>query len=191
MVIREKALVREMKEAYKHGGYTVLIRRTGKMVIYKTSPTSWAVEIDSHEVPREALSLMALHMGFLPEPGDAYKIYKGDKTPAVQEEVFEVAAEWVNALSLAYSEREDRMLAIKKTVLTYSGYNIWQEDKTRRILLIHPEYERILYKIDPACMIGEALCVADTVSRVFIVTAPQIAEDKMLHLAQQEWATVT
>ena len=188
MVIREKALVREMKEAYKRGGYTVLVRSTGKTVI--CSPY-WAVEIDNHEVPREALSLMALHMGFLPEPGDAYKIYKGDKTPAVQEEVFEVAAEWVNMLDEVYRMREERSLAVKKTVLTYSGYNIWQEDKTRRILLIHPEYERILYKIDPACMIQEALCVADTVSRAYILTAPQIAEDKMLHLAEKEWATVT
>lgn len=85
MVIREKALVREMKEAYKRGGYTVLVRPNGRTVI--CSPY-WSVEIDNHEVPREALSLMALHMGFLPESGDAYKIYKGDKTPAVQEEVF-------------------------------------------------------------------------------------------------------
>lgn len=188
MVIRERALVREMKEAYKHGGYTVLVRHTGKTVI--CSPY-WAVEIDDDDVPREALSLMALHMGFLPEPGDAYKIYKGDKTPAVQEEVFEVAAEWVDQLNNAYLIREEKALAVKKTVLTYNGYNVWQEDKTRRILLIHPEYERILYKKEPAHMIGEAVCVADQVSRVYILRAEQIAEDKMLHLAQQEWATVT
>lgn len=191
MVIREKALVREMKEAYKHGGYNVLVRKTGRTVIYKTSPLSWAVEIDNHELPREALSLMALHMGFLPELGDAYKIYKGDKTPAVQEEVFEVAAEWVDQLNGHLMIQEEKPLSVKKTVLTYNGYNIWQQDKTRNILLIHPEYERILYKKESVTMIGEAICAADQVSRVYILTAPQIAEDKMLHIAQQEWATVT
>lgn len=188
MVVREKALVREMKEAYKRGGYTVLVRKTGRTVI--CSPY-WAVEIDNHDVPREALSLMALHMGFLPEPGDAYKIYKGDKTPAVQEEVFEVAAEWVDLLDRAYIVREEKPLAVKKTVLTYSGYNIWQQANTRNILLIHPEYERILYKIDPAFMLQEALCVADTVSRVYIPKSPWISEGVSDFLAQMEWATVT
>lgn len=188
MVIREKTLVSAMKAAYKRGGYTVLVRRTGKTVIcYST----WAVEIDNHEVPREARSLMVLHMGFLPEPGDAYNVYKGDKEPVVQEEEFDMAAEWVDLLDAAYREREEKSLPIKKTVLTYSGYNIWQEKDTRRIILIDPECERILYKIDPACMIQEALCVADAVSRVYILKAPQIAEDKMLHLAEKEWATVT
>ena len=188
MVISEKALVREMKEAYKRGGYTVLVRPNGRTVI--CSPY-WAAEVDNHDIPREALSLMALHMEFLPEEGDAYKIYKGDKTPAVQEEVFEVASGWVDQLNERLQLREEEPLAVKKTVLTYNGYNIWQEDKTRRIVLLDPEYERILYKKETAHMIGEAICVADQVSRVYILRAEQIAEDKMLHLAQQEWATVT
>lgn len=187
MVINEKALVREMKEAYKRGSYTVLVRPSGRTVI---CCSYWAAEIDNHDVPREALSLMALHMGFLPEPGDAYKIYKGDKTPAVQEEVFEVAAEWVDKLDGAYQIREEKSLGLKKTVLTYNGYNVWQQDKTRNILLLRPEYERILYKKENAFMLGEALCVADQVSRVYILRSEQIAEDKMLHLAQTEWATV-
>lgn len=188
MVVREKALVREMKEAYKRGGYTVLVRKNGRTVI---CCEYWAVEIDNHDMPREALSLMALHMGFLPEPGDAYKVYKGDKTPAVQEEVFEVAAEWVDVLDKAFMLREEKPLAVKKTLLTYSGYNAWQQETTKNVLFIHPEYERILYKLDPAFMLQDALCVADAVSRVYIPKAPWFKEELTDFLEQMKWATVT
>lgn len=188
MVIREKALVREMKEAYKHGGYTVLVRKTGRTVI--CSPY-WAVEIDNHEVPREALSLMALHMGFLPEPGDAYTVYKGDKKPTIQERISEEATDWVDTLDETLLDPEESPLMVKKTVLTYGGYNVWQQDKTRHILLINPEYERILYKLEKVSLISGTIYAMDQVSRVFVLTAPQIPEEKMLLLAQQEWATVT
>lgn len=188
MVIREKNLVREMKEAYKHGGYTVLVRENGRTVI---CTEYWAAEIDNYDIPREALSLMALHMGFLPEPGDAYTVYKGDKKPTVQERISEEATDWVDMLDKYMKKQEETAMMVKKTVLTYSGYNVWQVDKTRRILLINPEYERIFYKKDNVSLMGTAICAVDQVSRVFVLTAPQIAEDKMMLLAEKEWPAVT
>lgn len=73
MVIKEKELARLMKDAYRGGGYTVAVRGNGKTVI---CTNAWAVEIDDASLPREALSMMALHMGFLPEPDEAFTIYK-------------------------------------------------------------------------------------------------------------------
>lgn len=73
MVIGENSLVREMKEAFKGGGYTIICRPGEATVIMCPY---WAVEINDENLPREVLSLLALHMGYLPKEGEAYKIMK-------------------------------------------------------------------------------------------------------------------
>ena len=95
MVIKEKELARLMKDAYRGGGYTVAVRGNGKTVI---CTNAWAVEIDDASLPREALSMMALHMGFLPEPDEAFTIYKGNKEPTVQTKDFDVAVQCITQL---------------------------------------------------------------------------------------------
>ena len=65
MVIDEKALVRELKEAYKGWGYTVMVTDHDKWVF--RSADNWVVMIDGQDnVPNEVLALIVLHMGHLP-----------------------------------------------------------------------------------------------------------------------------
>lgn len=124
MVIKEKELARLMKDAYRGGGYTVAVRGNGKTVI---CTNAWAVEIDDASLPREALSMMALHMGFLPEPDEAFTIYKGNKEPTVQTKDFDVAVQCITQLDALLKEAEARKARVRKTVLTYNGYSIWQQ----------------------------------------------------------------
>lgn len=66
MVVNDKALVREMKEAFKGWGYTVMVVSGDKWVI--GSKDNWTVVIDGqNNVPNEVLALIVLHMGELPK----------------------------------------------------------------------------------------------------------------------------
>ena len=170
MVIREKALARLMKDAYKGGGYTVAVRKNGKTAIITSS---WAVEVDNACLPREAISMMALHMGFLPEPGDAFTIYKGSKEPEVQTK----------------GECEAEQAQIRKTVLTYNGYNVWQQ-RNGAILLIDPDREQLLYKKDNVLSVGTAFFACDAESRVYIIRQEEPQISVLKHLALVTWPTV-
>lgn len=147
MVIKEKELARLMKDAYRGGGYTVAVRGNGKTVI---CTNAWAVEIDDASLPREALSMMALHMGFLPEPDEAFTIYKGNKEPTVQTKDFDVAVQCITQLDALLKEAEARKARVRKTVLTYNGYSIWQQGNGN-ILLIDPAREQLLYHDKVLC----------------------------------------
>lgn len=68
MVISEKTLVREIKAAYKGGGYVVISRPGGRTAFWTPQ---WTVEIDTDNLPREVLALLDLHMGCLPEEGSS------------------------------------------------------------------------------------------------------------------------
>lgn len=111
MVIKEKELARLMKDAYRGGGYTVAVRGNGKTVI---CTNAWAVEVDNASLPREALSMMALHMGFLPEPDEAFTIYKGNKEPTVQTKDFNVAVQCITQLDALLEEAEARKARVSE-----------------------------------------------------------------------------
>lgn len=185
MVIREKALVAEMKEAYKGGGYTVAAMNNGKTIILCDD---WAVEIDDAEVPREALSLLCLHMGFLPEDGDAFTVYKGKKEPIVQRERY---ADTVEKFEILENEQVTAGSGIQKTVLTYNGYNVWQSTADDHVHLIDPAHEHILYKIDGVKMAGNSLYAEDPVSKVYITCDDCMGTELVLgHLSKRIWMTV-
>lgn len=185
MVIREKALVAEMKESYKGGGYTVAAMHNGKTIILCDD---WAVQIDDAEVPREALSLMCLHMGFLPEDGDAFTVYKGDKQPIVQRELYENTVHEFEAMERM---QEDGPSSILKTVLTYNGYSVWQRTADNHVHLVDRDYESILYKIDSVMMVGNALYAGDAVSKVYIVCDDGMGSPAQLeHMGKTRWTTV-
>ena len=186
MVIREKALARLMKDAYKGGGYTVAVRKNGKTAIITSS---WAVEVDNACLPREAISMMALHMGFLPEPGDAFTIYKGSKEPEVQTKDIEVATEGLAQLDCLLGECEAEQAQIRKTVLTYNGYNVWQQ-RNGAILLIDPDREQLLYKKDNVLSAGTAFFACDAESRVYIIRQEEPQISVLKHLALVTWPTV-
>lgn len=188
MVINDKALVREMKEAYKGGGYNVIIRPGSCRVVI--SCFSWTVEIDGENLPREALSVLALHMGCLPEEGEAYKIMKGAKEPTVQKMIFETAMEPVRRMEKAVAEaREAVPVAVKKTLLTFDGWNVWQKTGNNGIVLVDPAYESMLRKLDEVIAAGDAIYKEGTISKAYIMRGTEgMYENQLNYLGQIPWA---
>lgn len=186
MVIKEKELARLMKDAYRGGGYTVAVRGNGKTVI---CTNAWGVEIDNASLPREALSMMVLHMGFLPEPDEAFTIYKGNKEPTVQTKDFDVAVQCITQLDALLEEAEARKNRVRKTVLTYNGYSIWQQGNGN-ILLIDPHREQLLYKKDDVLSVGTAFFTSDAESRVYIIRQKEPQISALKHLTLVTWPTV-
>lgn len=186
MVINEKTLVREMKEAYKSGGYTVICRPGETTVIFCPS---WVVEINNENLPREVLGLLALHMGYLPKEGEAYKIMKADKEPTVQKMLFDTAISMVRTLEIKAAEAQDAIpVKVKKTLLTFDGCNVWQKTGNNGILLIDPEYESILRKKEDTIMVGEAIYKEGEVSKAYILRVLDSRwENQLNHLGQIPW----
>lgn len=186
MVIREKSLVREIKEAFKGGGYTVICR-PGETTVIMCS--NWAVEINDENLPREVLSLLALHMGYLPKKGEAYRIMKADKEPTVQKMLFETAISPVRTLEIQVAEAQDTIpVKVKKTLLTFDGCSVWQKTGNNGIVLIDPEYESILRKKDDVIMAGDAIYKEGEVSKVFVMRVNDAAHENQLnHLGQIPW----
>lgn len=186
MVIRERSLVREMKEAYKGGGYTVICRPGETTVILCLA---WAVEINNENLPREVLSLLALHMGYLPKEGEAYKILKADKEPTVQKMLFDTAILPVRTLEAKTAEMLNSVpVDVKKTLLTFDGCNVWQKTGNNGIILIDPEYESILRKKDDVIMAGDAIYKEGEVSKVYVMRVNDAAHENQLnHLGQIPW----
>lgn len=188
MVINANALVRQMKEAFKGGGYTVICDPKGTTII---CCGSWAVEIDNADVPRQALSLMALHMGFLPEEGDAYKVIKGKDEPVVQTRIYEEAIAPIRGLDAAAAIETSSAAVVVKTTLIYDNCNVWQgatEDKS--VLLVNPALEGILTRKRDSIVrrAGNALCLKGEVSKAYIIgDVPHEQKLYMDHLADIRW----
>ena len=187
MVINDKALVREMKRAYKGGGYNVIIRPGGRTVI---NCFSWAVEIENENLPREVLSVLALHMGCLPEEGETYKIMKGAKEPTVQKMIFDTAMEPVRRLEQAVADATEAVpVAVKKTMLTFDGWNVWQKTGNNGILLVDPAYEMMLRKLEDVIAAGDAIYKEGAISKAYIMRGKaEMYENQLNYLGQIPWA---
>lgn len=186
MVIREQSLVREMKEAYKGGGYMVI--RTEEETTVILCPY-WAVEINNENLPREVLSLLALHMGYLPLEGEAYKIMKAGKEPTVQKMIFDTALIMLRKLETPLLvQNGGPRTEVKKTLLTFDGCNVWQKTGNNGIILIDPEYESILRKKEDVIVAGDAIYKAGEVSKAYIFRVDGAKWEKQLnHLGQIPW----
>lgn len=183
MVIHEKALVQEMKEAYKGWGYTVIVRPGDKWV-FKTD--SWAVQIDGQgNVPNEVLSLIVLHMGELPKKESACRIYKVDTGPAIQKEVFAVVNEAIEKLEkqVVHSEQAE----IQRTKLMFGTYRVWQKEKDMEIFLMDPHDTRLIDSKEIVA-VGEGIYAEGDISWAFALRRMDTAEKVHIdHLAQMQW----
>ncbi|MFA9381493.1 MAG: hypothetical protein ACERKO_10595 [Acetanaerobacterium sp.] len=72
MLIHEKALARELKTAWKNGGYRVVVREDYLYII----SSAWAAVISADDTPRHILGLLAEHIGNL--PGDQAMLIRKD-----------------------------------------------------------------------------------------------------------------
>ncbi len=185
MVINDKALVSAMKEAYNGGGYTVCHRVAGSYVLYAGF---WAVEIHVKHVPRKLLGLLSEHMGFLPEPGEAYKITKSKDGPQVQSMIWDTAIGPFAQLEENWMDSQEHPVEIVKTTLTYDGNNVWQKTGNLGIVLVNPGCERIFYSAGERYLVGNALYAQGCVSKAFVFRVKSKEDSAhMVQLAGIQW----
>jgi hypothetical protein len=179
MVVSEKALVARMKEAYKTGGYTVAVNNFRHIIIGGT----WAVEIDSKNLPRDVIGLLAVHMGYLPKSGTAYKITKTKGDPYVQDMIYEDAMALVEAM-----EGPTVAMGVIKTSLTLEGCNVWQQDIGTAVHQIRPDLEELFRKAEDVRLAGNTFQCVGEISRVWVLGVWEDPEDaKMRCLSGIRW----
>ena len=189
MVINEKALVREMKEAYKGWGYLVTVMPGDKWVISRED--AWCVQIEGQgNVPNEVLSLIVLHMGRLPRVETAYKIYKGDDGPVIQKEVYAVAAESWRSFEQARQKTNDEPVTICRTSLVYGSRRVWQQKDNGEILLIDPRYEGLIERSGGIGIraVGQQIYAEGDCSCIYVSRARGGAKESLVeHLEKVQW----
>ena len=187
MIVNDKALVREMKEAYKGWGYGIMVTSDDRWVV--SSKGNWTVVIDGqNNVPNEVLALIVLHMGELPNAQQCYRIYKGDKSVCIQKEVYKVALDEFEKMEktrpLVYVE-------VRRTALVYGRRRVWQQSEDNQVLLINPRFESLMDigAESVVCTAGEQIYLEGEISCVYISRASGGASVEMLeHLAKIKWA---
>lgn len=179
MVINEKALLNRIKEAYKTGGYTVAVNSFRHIVIGDI----WAVEIDSKNLPRDVMGLLAVHMGFLPESGTAYRITKTKGGPYVQDMIYEDAMAIVESMT-----GSPVAVHITKITLTLEGCNVWQQNIGTAVHLIRPDLEELFRKKEDVQLAGHTFQCVGEISRAWVMEALMDPEDvKMRCLSGIRW----
>lgn len=184
MVVNEKALIRQIKEAYKNQGYTVAVR--GNLMVINSG--FWLVLIDMDNVPNEVLSLIALHLRLIPEEETAYKVVKGDDGPFVQKKLIEDALGAVEELEKNLVEALTRPV-MEKTNLRYDGCSVCQAVVGLDLFLIDPRYEVLIDNKAAVSKVGNGLYAEGQASRVWVlrVAVNGSDTDKVAHLAQLRW----
>lgn len=186
MVINEKALIREMKEAYKGTGYTVAVDQDDTWTV---SCGYWLAQIDGqHNVPNEILSLIVLHMGMLPKAGTAYRVYKTKDGPAVQDEVLSVALSYIKKLDIQRQETEDKPVYIRATRLRLGNCRVWQQAENLQILLIDPRYESVIDSKNNVRIVADTLFKEGEISCVYVCPVSKEQDKAQIqHLEQMQW----
>lgn len=184
MVVNDKALAKQMKEAYKLQGYTVAVQDDLMMI----NSGYWLVQIDMENVPNEILSLIALHMRLIPEDGTAYKVVKGDDGPFVQSKLISDALGGLEQMLKALEE-DGTYHGMKKSSLRFDGNSVWQTTVGNTIYLIDPRYEVLISSDAKVSMVGNGIYAEGATSKAWVlrVAVDGSDADKVQHLAEYRW----
>ena len=126
MIIEEKGLVKAIKIAYRHGGYTVL-NQDGEVTIYTEG---WFVRCLWPKLPRKALATIVEHIGMIPDDGEAVAIEKDDKPQAIMAGIVSDDVDgWMGG--------EVASMASYVPV-TFRGYQLFQEVSGRQAYGVDP-----------------------------------------------------
>lgn len=188
MVINEKALVRQVKEAYKTG-YTVAVSK-GRMML---SNGFWLVSIDEKNVPSELLAILAGHIRDVPKEGQAYRVYKTKEGPFAQSAILEDA---VKPMQTIHTDRDAAWDDINPpmmlhTPLTYNGMQLWQSLPGNDIYMIDPRYSVLIdRKAEDVWKVGNGLYIQGEISELWVLRAfGEGAEaERIKHLEAVAWA---
>ena len=185
MIIKEKGLFRAMKEAYRGGGYKVLVCPVDDerwIFIYNGF---WVAAMEMRNVPRKILGLIAEHIGTIPTMEDAYKVRKDD----VQKELFEMAEKPIRHI-LARRMEINRLPVVKRTKLLLDGIEVWQQVDNLQIVRFNPDYSQIAeIDADDSKLTGDMLLRVGEISLAGIMGI-QIGEAErhvIEHLSQMQW----
>lgn len=182
MVIREKALVSQLKKDYSGAGYHVAVPEEGEMIL---TGNGWAVKLEGGNTPREVLSLIVKHMGFLPGCGTAWLISKGKKEPLVQKELPGIVLELE---PVAGMEKAEGGRAVNRTGLSFMGRRVWQCTDGLKILLMEPGRESLLDDFESVTAAGCGLYKEGKTSAVYIRTeADGLHPEQLKHLEAMQW----
>ena len=83
MLINEAGLIRAIKRAYKHGGYTVANHGDAISIYAQT----WYIQINRALVTNKVLAAIVEHMGMIPEVGVPTSVMKDEEPQLVLAEV--------------------------------------------------------------------------------------------------------
>lgn len=186
MVITEKALVAQMKEAYKTYGYTVAVDRD---VMYLTNGF-WMAGIDVDNVPGKILSMFGEHIRDIPKDGDAYKVIKAKDGPIAQHRILEEAMEPVKKMRSERDEAWDEVpvVMMRRTNLTYEGLQVWQAVPGMDVYLIDPRYAAMVKDPKKVYKVGNGIYIEGETSKLWVMRYAKPEDQKYLnHLEQIAW----
>lgn len=182
MVINEKALVRQMKEAYKTYGYTVAV--VGERMMFNNG--YWIATIDTDNVPSELLGMLAEHIRDVPKEGQAYKVTKTKTGPFVQARILEETV--VPLAKLATAKKEEQMGLMRRTDLTLGGVELWQERDGPVIYMIDPRYAVLFEDHNEVVRLGNGIYAEGEISELWVLrVADSDKDEKLRHLEKVRW----
>lgn len=135
MIIEEKGLVKAIKAAYRHGGYTAL-NQGGEVTIYTEG---WFVRCLWNKLPRKALAIIVEHMGMIPDDGEAVAIEKDDQPQAVMAGIVgDDVAGWMGGEAASMASY---------VPVTFRGYQLFQEVNGRQAYGVDPTALAIVERV--------------------------------------------
>lgn len=187
MVINEKALVTQMKNAYKTYGYTVAVEGDW----FYLSNGFWLAAIDVDRVPSEIMGLFGEHIRAIPRSGDAYKVIKDKEGPIVQHRLLEEAMDHVEQMYRMRGEAfcgPSAPVQMCKTNLIYDGLRVWQAEQKHNIFLIDPRYAVMIDKTMEVYMVGEGIYAEDEESKLWILRVNKESDKTYIaHMEEIQW----
>ena len=183
MVINEKALVRQMKEAYKTDGYTVAV--VGERMMLTNG--FWLASIDVDNVPAGLLGMLAEHIRDVPKEGSAYKVIKDKNGAYVQHRMIEDA---IAPLLRMEKEKEagGYLKKMRRTTLTLAGMQLWQAPESMVMYMIDPRYAALFDDHNQVVRLGGGIYAEGEISELWVLRfVENELVDKISHLEQIQW----
>ncbi len=182
MIINEKAMVRQLKAAYKSGGYTVAgLEKDGveELLIYAGH---WLAHIRRRNVPKSVLAAIVSHTGTIPATGEAYRIRKNDVQTFLCDEAVKVAGTMAE-------KKQEEFYDLQKTPLTYQDWEIWQSPEDLGVLLFNPEYTAMA-TLGSGCRCADVGHFLGEVSELYVLpiqAEKRLTKEVLRHLSGMQW----
>lgn len=186
MVINEKALISQMKEAYKGGGYTVAVN--GEWT-YLTNGF-WLAAISEGNIPDKIMGMFGEHIHKIPVDGDAFKVTKIKGGTMAQHQILDDVLKPVKEMLTLRLEANGRTNKMGRTVLTFDGWTIWQSAFNLQLVLIDPRFEALFKDLGAVTKIGAGLYAEGDASKLWVMPVVNKGASMQLeHLEQIQWLT--